>query len=215
MSEYKYEEELVELDPHKMVDLYDRGFVLTRKGTGVMQKIRSLRVNLHEFELSSENRRILRINEELSSAVLDIPLKSFYDWRIHAMGAKFYKERFGESVMSANRIKSIVKDGESSFNSIIKFSYKDTTVGYTICFIYERIVHYTYPMYDTSYISKSLGIGMMTKSMEYFKREGFDYMYLGSVHDKASLYKLQFRGGEWFDNDHWEKDLNILKKMLS
>ena len=212
---YKYEEELIELDPSKIVELYNRGFVLTRKKLGLMQKIRSLRIDLKEFELSSENRRICRINEGVSLVVLDIPLKDNYDWKIHAMGAKFYKERFGDNIMSANRIKSIVKDADCSFNSIIKFSDKDVVVGYAICFIYGKIVHYAYPFYEPYYISKSLGIGMMTKSIEYFKDKGFDYIYLGSVYDRESLYKLQFKGGEWFDKDHWVKDLNILKKMLS
>ncbi len=220
MSKYIFEEEIIEKDPSKITYLYDSGFILTRKGVGVMQKIRSLRIDLRKFELSSENRRILRKNESLNLEILKLPLKDNYDWRIHAMGYRFYKEKFGDNVMSANRIKSIVKEEDSSFNSILKFSNKDNILGYTICFILDGIIHYAYPFYDTSYISKSLGIGMMTKSIEYFKNKGFNFFYLGSVYSKESVYKLQFKGCEWFDKDNlsgsfWNEDLNILKKMLS
>lgn len=45
---------------------------------------------------------------------------------------------------------------------------------------------------------------------------GYDYVYLGSVHSKSSLYKLQFLGAEWFNEveNRWEKDTLGLKNIF-
>ncbi len=210
---YIYEKEIIEKDEKKIIDMYDRGFVLTRKDVGVMQKIRSLRVNINNFNLTSENRRILRKNDKLLLEVYSLPLDN-YDWKIHAMGEKFYSQKFGKNTISANKIKSIVKDKKTSFNTILKFSIDEDIVGYCICFLKEEILHYAYPFYDTEYISKSLGIGMMTKTLEYAKSKSLKYMYLGSVYKKESLYKLQFEGEEWFFKDKWNQDISELKDIL-
>jgi len=40
--------------------MYDHGYVFTRIGKGVMHQTRSVRVDLAKFELTSENRRVLK-----------------------------------------------------------------------------------------------------------------------------------------------------------
>ncbi len=210
---YIYEKEVIEKDEDKIPSMYDRGFVLTRKGEGVMQKIQSLRVFIKDFSLSSENRRVLRKIPNLGFEVLNLPLLD-YDWNIHAMGKTFYSQKFGKNTMSANKIKDIVKNKKTSFNTILKFNTEARTVGYCICFLKDKILHYAYPFYDTEYISMGLGIGMMTKTIEYAKDENMEYVYLGSVYKRESLYKLQFKGEEWFFEDKWNTDIPALKNVL-
>lgn len=210
---YQFEEEIIETDNSKISEFYSQGFVLTRKGPGVMQKVRSLRLDLSQFSLTSENRRVLRKNEDVSFSIEDIPLDK-YDWKIHKMGADFYRQRFGDNVMSANKIKDMVKEKKTSFNKLIVFSQKSHNLGYAICFDYGKILHYAYPFYDLSYVSKTLGIYMMTRSIVYAKDAGLDYVYLGSVNSKKALYKLQFKGLSFFEKDSWKDDLEYLKKML-
>ena len=53
---------------------YSDGFLLTRLGKGKMEQTRSLRVNLSKFELSSENRRVLRKTENLTLEKYPLPL---------------------------------------------------------------------------------------------------------------------------------------------
>ena len=43
-----------------ITDMYAQGFVFTRIGKGVMQQTRAVRIDLAAFEMSSENRRIVR-----------------------------------------------------------------------------------------------------------------------------------------------------------
>ena len=210
---YHYDKELLVKDEERIPLMYDKGFVLTRKGKGVMQQIRSLRISLDKFSLSSENRRVLRKNQSLELSIIDLPMAS-YDWKIHSMGSLFYSKKFGKNTMSANRIKDMVKDKKTSFNTILEFKMVDTILGYCICFLKEDLIHYAYPFYDTEYISKGLGIGMMTKTVEYAKEIGIKYVYLGSVFKKESLYKLQFSGEEWFFESKWDTNISQLKKIL-
>jgi arginyl-tRNA--protein-N-Asp/Glu arginylyltransferase len=210
---YQFEEEIVETDNSKIPKFYSKGFLLTRKGVGVMQKVRSLRVDLSQFSLTSENRRVLRKNEDVSFSIYNLPLDD-YNWKIHKMGADFYRQRFGDKVMSANKIKDMVKEKKTSFNKLMVFSKKSQDLGYAICFEYGEILHYAYPFYDLSYTSKTLGIFMMTRAIIYAQDESLKYVYLGSVNSKEALYKLQFRGLSFFEKDSWKSDLEDLKRML-
>ena len=45
--------------------LYEDGYVFTRVNRGVMNQTRSLRIDLDKFELSSENKRILRRSQKI------------------------------------------------------------------------------------------------------------------------------------------------------
>jgi hypothetical protein len=53
---------------------------------------------------------------------------------------------------------------------------------------------------------------MMTKLIEYAKLDGAKFVYLGGCNKKSDLYKLQFKGVEWWEeeNKHWCLDLKKL-----
>lgn len=201
----------------KLEKWYEDGYILTRID---LERVRSLRINLTKFSLSSENRRILRkYNHQLVTK--SIPFED-YSWEIHKMGKDFYDTKFGEGVFTANKIKEIFTSS-TTFNSILTFSddNKNTCDGYCVTYSsnenkIDRIVHYAYPFYKLDLINTSFGIYMMTKAVEYFKQLDFDYMYLGSVHEPASLYKLQFKGLEWWDEscEKWNTDINMLKERV-
>ena len=54
------EKTITDFSEKNISELYSNGFVFTRTGKGVMHQTRSVRIDLAKFELSSENRRILR-----------------------------------------------------------------------------------------------------------------------------------------------------------
>jgi len=60
-------------------NLYNEGFVFGRIEKGYMNQTRSLRIDLSKFELSSENRRVLRKAEDLKLETEDLPM-SDYHW---------------------------------------------------------------------------------------------------------------------------------------
>jgi arginyl-tRNA--protein-N-Asp/Glu arginylyltransferase len=195
--------------------MYNRGFLFTRLGKGMMQQTRSIRIDLSKFELTSENRRILKKTDGLNSEAKALPLKD-YDFRIGKLAKDFYATKFGEGTMSAQKIKEMLTSADkSNFNSLLVYSTNNVFVGYAICYVSRELLHYTYPFYDLAKAPKDIGLGMMIRAIVNAKQGGVKYAYLGSLQNKASLYKVQFEGLEWFDGEKWQTDLEIIKKILT
>jgi len=193
--------------------LYDTGFVFTRKGYGEMDQTRSVRVDLTKFELSSENRRVLRKTENIKLETVALPHPD-YDWSIHKLGHEFYSQKFGDKTFSANKIKELLTDADkSNFNLLLIYS-ADKPLGYAICFQTKNILHYSYPFYNLSADNINLGIGMMTKAIVWAKEQNKKYIYLGSAKDEKALYKFQFTGVEWFDGKKWNSGIEEIKKYF-
>src|SRR3989344_9161354 len=136
--------------------MYATGYVFTRKGKGVIQQTRSLRVDLHKFELSSENRRVLARTSKLGIRNYELWDGSFkYDWQIGKMAKDFYN-KFGVKTFSANKIKELLTDkSKSNFNTLLEYrgqtSHEEDWprgLGYAICYQSKNILHYAYPFYS-------------------------------------------------------------------
>jgi len=191
---------------------YGNGYVFTRLGRGVMQQIKSLRVDLSEFELSSENRRVLNKNENLKLEHKTLPLKN-YSWEIGKLAKDFYDVKGGEGTMSVNKIKEIFTDIEkSNMNSVFEYSFKNNIIGYCLCYNSKNIIHYSYPFYKLptsakatadkqviSYKLPNLGMTQMLQAILWAKANNKKYIYLGS----DNKYKHQFKGLELFDGQKW------------
>jgi len=196
--------------------LYGDGFLFTRTGKGELYQTRSLRINLSKFDLNSENRRVLKHNENIMTEVANISYEN-YHWGIHKLGKDFYSTKFGEKTFSAQKIKALITEpDESNFNKLFIYRQKEDNlaIGYVICFDNSELLHYCYPFYDLNSKIKNLGLGMMTKAIVWAKENNKKYIYLGSASRKTDTYKLQFEGLEWFDGKKWSTDLEKLKKEI-
>lgn len=193
---------------------YNQGYVITRLAKGKLQQTRSLRINLEDFKLTSENRRILRKTENVSSTFKKLPLED-YSWEIHKMGKDFYSTKFGEGTMSASKIKELFTEREkSNVNSVFEYKIDGETVGYCLCYENKEIIHYSYPFYNLELEKENMGMGMMIRAVEWAMENGKKYIYLGSVVSPESKYKLQFNNLEWWDGENWNSDLEKLKGLL-
>jgi len=210
------EEKITDFSPENISAMYDRGFVFTRKGYGVMHQTRSCRINLEKFSLTSENRRILKKGADISVSHEVLPL-SDYSFTIGKMAKDFYTTKFGEGVMSTQKIKEMLTDAsKSNFNALIVYADKTgEKIGYTILYENNDIVHYSYPFYDLTEAPKDMGLVMMTKMIDGAKKWNKRYFYLGSLQRPTDTYKLQFEGLEWFDGKTWQSDLEEVKKILT
>lgn len=204
-------------------DLYAQGFVATRRDRGIFQKTRSIRINTADFNLSSENRRVLKKTEGLDLESHALPYAA-YHWTIGKMAKDFYSEKFGDGTFSANKAKELLTDPEhSSFNVLILYSWpgRAEPIGYCIALETSQFLHYCYPFYALAnsqpFVSDypaNLGLGMMLRAIMAAKHSGKKYLYLGSAQRRSDTYKLQFSGLEWFDGTNWRKNSNELKKLL-
>ncbi len=202
------EEKIKDNSPENISSMYDNGFVFTRIDKDMMHQTRSIRIDLDRFELSSENRRILRKGESISIIENIIPYSS-YSWEIGKIGKDFYESRKAD--FSANKIKELIIDNKSNFNLFFNFS----DIGYAICYINNKILHYSYPFYNLKNSSKDMGMIMMLKTILLAKEKKLKYIYLGSLQRSNDVYKLQFSGIEWFDGKMWQSDIEGAKEVLS
>ena len=70
------EKTITDFSDENINKLYNEGYIFTRVNKGNLNQTRSIRVNLSQFELSSENRRILRKTENLNLKIKNLPLKN-------------------------------------------------------------------------------------------------------------------------------------------
>lgn len=211
--------------------LYDQGYLFTRLEKGNLYQTRSLRIDLKRYSHTSENSRILRKNENINLVAKKLPLKN-YQWKIHKYAKEFYENRFGKGIMSATKIKEMCVDqSKSNMNDIylylanseepesnweLEVDGDKNIFGVSICYSNQSILHYSYPFYDLSIPkNRSLGMAMMIKAIDRSKADGKDYVYLGSIKDESSLYKLQFEAMEWWNNEEgrWSNDIGHLKSV--
>ncbi len=189
---------------------YDAGYVFTRLGKGIMHQTRSIRIDLASFELSSENRRILRKTEAIKIASSELPY-SAYDWHIAKMAKDFYDKKFEKGTFSANKVKDLLTDAQSNFNLLLL--YAGDSIGYAICYENSDLLHYSYPFYDLN-APPGTGMGMMLRAILLAKEHQKKYIYLGSAQRSGDIYKLQFKGLQWFDEGAWNSDVQKLKDLL-
>jgi arginyl-tRNA--protein-N-Asp/Glu arginylyltransferase len=206
------EQTLTDFSPENITTMYDRGYVCTRPEEGHMEQTRSVRVNLSKFELTSENRRILRKTEPLTLTHYSLPF-SHYSWHIGKLGKDFYETKFGDGTFSANKIKELLTGERRDFTTLLVYTTTGTPIGYAICVETDTILHYSYPFYALN-TDKNLGMGMMVRALVYAQEQGKTYCYLGSAQRPNDTYKLQFHGIEWFDGTAWQTDIEQLKTIL-
>lgn len=193
---------------------YEAGFVFTRVARGAMDQTRSLRVDLSKFELSSENRRVLKKTDGLELAATPLPYAD-YTWQIGKLAKDFYDDKFGVGTFSANKIKELLTKPTSNFNRFLAYTLGNTPVGYCIAYENNELLHYSYPFYDRATDISNLGLGMMLRAIVHARETGKKYIYLGSAQRPTDTYKLQFSGLEWFDGEQWSMDYESLKTILT
>jgi len=222
------EKTITDFSDKNINSLYHEGYVFTRLGAGVMHQTRSIRIDLSKFELSSENRRILKKTEDLRLEIENLPYKN-YDWSIGKLAKDFYDKKFGKNIFSANKVKELLTMDDGNYNKLLIYTADKEIgnwkleiegkpiVGFCIARETNEILHYSYPFYELRTMNselKNMGMGMMLRAIEYAKEQSKQYIYLGSFQRPTDVYKLQFAGLEWFDGEGWNKNSDELKKLL-
>lgn len=193
--------------------IYENGFLPIRSMQSVYFLSRSVRVDLSNFDLSSENRRIFKKTENFSAKV--IPFSDFdYSPAVQKMCSNYADEKFGKDVLPTSTIRAIFKNGV--YNSIIVFIENSSgkEVGYAVCYITKNLIQYAFSFYDLTYLKDNLGARMMLEAVLWGKINDKSYIYLGSCYGKESLYKTEYKGVEFFNGFSWSSSLDELKYLL-
>ncbi|MBU6427135.1 hypothetical protein KGQ27_02750 [Patescibacteria group bacterium] len=227
MPYLKWDEKIItDFSEPNVAGMYSRGYLFTRLGKGIMDQTRSARIDLSKFELTSENRRILKKVGDIKPKKVSLPMPpEKYDWKIAKMAKDFYDTKFGPGIMSAQKIKEMITDEtKSNFNRLLTYStavrLQSTEVvpqhvGYAIVYSVASFMHYSYPFYDLNASPKDIGLGMMIMAIQHAKDVGKNFFYMGSLQRPSDTYKLQFHGIEWFDGKKWSGDIEEVKRILA
>lgn len=194
-------------------NIYGAGFLPIRSLPGIYYLSRSLRINLAAFELSSENRRILKKTDCFESDLM--PLSEFvYRPKIQKFCKDYMRQKFGKGSMTAAGIRKIFTG--ITFNYIFVWKERETQkeIGYAVCFVSSKIVQYAHAFYDLKYFQQSLGGRMMLEAVNWAKESKKEYLYLGTCYEESALYKTEFKGVEFFNGFRWSDNLEELKGLI-
>lgn len=193
--------------------IYQNGFLPVRSLPNIYYLSRSVRVDLAKFELSSENRRILKKTENFTPNFI-----SLSDFNYTPQTQKFCKDymvnKFGRESMGVAAVREIFKGNVYNHIFVWKENISQKEVGYAVCYNSANFIQYAHAFYDLNYAQQSLGAGMILEAVEFAKKSPKRYIYLGTCYEQSALYKTEFKGVEFFNGFRWSSNLEELKNLV-
>lgn len=194
---------------------FEKGFLPSSKNLDRFYLCRSVRIALREFSPSSENRRVQRKCGDIAFELLPRQDFAFTEqWREFCL--MYADIKFGKEIMTAERLATLLNAPITSHLLRFYDTAAQKDVGLVTLYLEPpHVAQYYYAFYDLNYYRQNLGMYMMTAAVEYFAKEKFDYIYLGSCYSRNALYKTQFAGAEFFNGAGWSRRLDELKYLLA
>jgi hypothetical protein len=199
----------------KAQQFFERGFLPSSKNFDRYYLCRSVRVNLRQFQPSSENRRILRKGGGITYKLLARDQFAFTEtWKSFCL--RYADDKFGKGVMNDERLANLFDSPITSHLLVFQDGENGPNVGLVTLFLDEPFVaQYYYAFYDLNYHRRNLGMFMMTSAVSHFAGERWHYLYLGSCYSSNAFYKTQFTGAEFFNGARWSQNLDELKHLIA
>jgi arginyl-tRNA--protein-N-Asp/Glu arginylyltransferase len=195
-------------------DIFNAGFLPAAHNLERYYLCRQIRVALETFELSSENRRILRKGDGITIEL--VPRANFACTPARRQFFKTYADtKFGADVMTWDRLDSLFAATVCSHLLVFSDTQTGAEAGVAVLYLEEpALAYYYYAFYDLGHPVRNLGMYMMTAAVELFAGRGCKHAYLGTCYSVSALYKTQFAGVEFFNGVRWSQNLAELKFLL-
>ncbi len=184
---------------------YQSGLLPQRNQINFWYQDSSSRSNLSNFQLSSENRRIINKTQEFTYQL--ISLKDFnYTPKVQKQIFSWLKLLGWDFPVSS--VKTIFTNHIFNYLYIWK-DQQQNTVAYSICYFSKEISHIAYVFYDPQYSHGNLPIRLVLQTVSDSHDRGLKYCYLGRFSSETGFYKRNMPGFEYFDskNKQWIKYL--------
>ncbi len=170
---------------------------------------RSIRIDLEKFDLTSENRRLRKRNENLHLTFEMVPKNKIDFEEIKNFAWKYVRERIGEA-MTPDRLAYIFHF--PLLNHIAVFKSFNKIVGYVWIIENETLRHYWFSFFDTKLLVNGIGKHIMELMISDSRNRGQKHIYLGTCYGAKAMYKIRdFKGVEFFDGNRWNSDVKLLK----
>jgi arginyl-tRNA--protein-N-Asp/Glu arginylyltransferase len=161
----------------------------------------SSRCNLESFQLSSENRRILKKTENYSFQ--KIPLSEFnYTTLVQKQIVNWVKKLGWEFPVSS--IKTVFTN--HIFNYLYIWRDQNNNIcAYSLCYIGRDFSHIAYVFYDPTLAHNDLPIRLSLQVIVDSDKLKHKYCYLGRFNPETKLgyYKRNFPGFQYFTQGQW------------
>ncbi len=208
---FPYQVWLRKEEGNEVARIYEMGFLPVRSIKNVYYLCRSVRINLNKFQLSSENRRILRKTEEFEWKL--VKLDEFkYTPSVQKACKDWFNQKFGKGKISATAIRKIFTGG--IFTYVFAWKSKEEIVGYAVVYISDKLLHYAHVFTNPEFGKSNLSVRMMLEAIIWAKENKKKYAYLGTCYTKSALYKTQYAGFEFFNGFSWADNLDELKYLI-
>lgn len=190
------------------------GFLPSSRDLDRFYMCRHVRVELSQFEPSSENRRIFRKGQGITYRLVERDQFQYNDaWR--SFCKSYADAKFGADVMTEERLDALFQAPVCSHLMMYSDAATGQDIGLIVLYMAPPgVAFYYYSFYDLDYANKNLGMYMMTSAVEYAQQQGFDFIYLGSCYSRNALYKTQFSGFQFWNGFTWSNDLKELKYLI-
>lgn len=197
-----------------LFQIYEKGYLPysgIKNIKDTLYMARSARINLHEFILNSENRRIVkRFDHKFKYET--IPLKQFdhKDKKFLEFCLNYFKKRHGKDIMPIDRLMTILDAG--FITDIITYKNdRNEIVAYVFEASDKNMTHFWFSFFDLTYAYQSLGMWLMIDSTKKAKDNKKKYFYVGTVYGEKALYKTNFDFLEYWNGNKWIKDKKKLR----
>jgi arginyl-tRNA--protein-N-Asp/Glu arginylyltransferase len=178
---------------------YQNGLLPQRNNKDLFYSQTSCRSNLNNFNLSSENRRILRKTENFSFQ--KISLKDFdYNFETQKKIKDWVRSQDWEFPVSS--VKNIFTNHIFNYLYIWK-NENNEIVAFSICYFSSQISHIAYVFYHPDYAHGNLPIRLVLQTIIDSQELGLKYCYLGRFSKENGYYKRNMPGFEYFNNNNW------------
>lgn len=180
-------------------DNYQNGLLPQRNNKALFYSQSSCRSNLNKFNLSSENRRILRKTENFTFQ--KILLKDFeYNFSIQKEISDWIKTLGWDFPTSS--LKNVFKNHIFNYLYIWKDN-QNKIIAYSICYFSKDISHIAYIFYHPSLAHSNLPIRLVLQTITDSHDLGLNYCYLGRFSQDTGFYKRNMPGFEYFQDNDW------------
>lgn len=162
-----------------------------------IRRVIPLRIRLTDFSLSKSQRKIIRRNSDLQTAVQPVAITrevvNLFDRHKYRFKTgipdSIYDFISGDSNVPCPAVQLSVRDAEGRLAAVSYFDLGD------------RSVSAIYAMFDPEFSGRSLGILTMLKEIEFALDNGKEFYYQGYSYEGESFYdyKKRFRGTECYD----------------
>ncbi len=201
-------------DGESPAQFFARGFLPSSRDLSRFYLCRSVRVRLKDFKPTSENRRILRKGEGITSRLVS---RSEFAYTPEKRAAfKIYADiRFGKDVLSFEKLDNLFTSPITSHLLVFSDAASGREIGVVTLYLEKpAFAYYYHAFYELEYFPRNIGMFMMTRAVEAFRDLGFEFIYLGSCYSRNALYKSQFPGAEFFNGVRWSNNLKELKHLI-